>query len=704
LIPLPGVATGGEVQQRSASGIATGTMTLPSLANVEPSTAAEPSRLELLRQVDLALGRRDNPRLALSAALQVLLPNVCQQAVLSIDELDGTSIVTAFVDPELERLAFDIHHRYPPKPTLHPAEVAARTGAPHFCDVTDALMASIAHDTEHLALLRRFGATQLLVLPLRYRDRALGVLALSTDHGRRFSAEDRVLTELVATRIAVHLDTAYFRRRVLVVDDNAAHRYVLRHALSRAGFDVREAGTGAEALQLAREDRPSAVLLDVQLPDMSGGDVCRQLKTDGRTEGIPVIQLSAVFVGAEARESALANGADDFLVAPIEPSKLVAAVQAIVHTLDEQTDSRRSVARERFARIALERVNARMRAITESGLLGTFEWDADGVVVDANDGFLRLVGHTRDDLLSRRLVISSLLAESDTTFDELAAAPLVVERELISRNGEHVSVMFGMASSPELDRRVAFVLDVSESRRRSEFEALLVGIVSHDLRNPLGVVTMAASLLLAQDLTEAQRKLAHRIETAGRKSARLISDLLDFTAARGSGIHLSPEPRDLHELVAQAVEDMHATWPERRIVHERVGEATSQIDQARFEQIATNLIANALQHSPATTAVNIETRGESDAVFFSVQNEGKPISPELTAQLFAPLRRGGDAGHRRGSIGLGLFIVHHLVERHGGTISVRSNEADGTRFTVRLPRAYTPGPPAVSMAQTSLPV
>lgn len=653
-----------------------------------PRSKGEPSRLELLQQVDLALSRGDNPRVAVSRALQLLLPCVCQQAFLYIDELDGsTSIVPVFADPELERLALEIDRRYPPKPTVHPTEVAARTGISFFGDVTEELMASMAHDTEHLALLRRFCATELLVLPLRHRGRALGVLALSTDQGRRFGTEDRMLAELVATRIATHLDTVYFRRRVLVVDEDAGQRDLLRRSLSRAGFEVCEAETGAEALRLARDVKPNVVLLEVQLPDMSAGELCRQLKTGEQTRRIAIIQLSATFAPGSDGERALIQGADDLLVVPIQLDQLVASVQAAVSSVEEQADSRRSVDRERFARIALERVNARLRAITESGLLGTFEWGSDGVLVDANDGFLHMVGHTRDDLLAGRLVISTLLPEPPMLRNGLPGAPLVVERDLIGKDGGQVSVLFGMAPSPEPDRQVAFVLDVSESRRRSELEALLVGIVSHDLRDPLGVITMAASLLLAQELTEPQRKLALRIQTAGRKSARLISDLLDFTVARGSGIHLSPEPRDLHDLVAQAVEELHATWPQRSIVHERVGEAVSHIDQARFEQIAANLIGNALQHSPATTPVHIETRGESDAVFFSVRNAGPPIAPELVAQLFIPLRRGQGAGHRRGSIGLGLFIVHHLVERHGGTIAVTSSEAEGTQFTVRLPRA-----------------
>jgi signal transduction histidine kinase len=604
--------------------------------------ASEPSRLYLLRQVEVALSQCDSPKVALSNALQLLLPNVCQQGVLEIDELDGNaSIVTAFSDPALERLAIEIHRRYPPKPTVHAAGGAARAGETRFHDVTEELMESIAHDREHLALLRQFQATQLLVQPLRRHGRALGVLVLSTDHGRRFTVEDRVLAELVASRIAVHLDTAYLRRRMLLVEDDPAHRNLLRRTLVAAGLDVCEAETGAEALRLAQELRPDVILLDVSPPDL-GFEVRKQLEADERTASIPVIQLA----NAERCVSARAHGARELLHA-----------------------------------------NARLRAITESGLLGTFEWGSDGVILDASDGFLEMVGRTREDVLSRRLALTALFADPAMASEARMAAPLVAERDLIGKDGKPVTVLFGRTPIPELPGRgVAFVLDVSEQRRRSELEALLIGIVSHDLRNPLGVVTMAASLLLSQELTETQRKLAHRIEAAGRKSARLISDLLDFTVVRGAGIQISPEPSDLHDVVAQAVEDLHATWPGRTIAHDRVGEALTHIDQARVEQIAVNLIGNALQHSPATSTVRIETTGDVDSVTFSVRNEGRPISGELIAQLFAPLRRGGNAGYRRGSIGLGLYIAQHLVEAHGGSIDVASNEADGTCFRVRLPR------------------
>jgi signal transduction histidine kinase len=214
---------------------------------------------------------------------------------------------------------------------------------------------------------------------------------------------------------------------------------------------------------------------------------------------------------------------------------------------------------------------------------------------------------------------------------------------------------------------------------------LLLGTVSHDLRNPLGIVTFAAAALLESDLSAAQRKTVQRMMTAGRQSARLVSDLLDFTAARSGGIKLIRVTRDLHAIVDQALDDLRSIWPGRELEHKRVGDGRFSLDEDRMLQIIMNLVGNALQHSPATSTVRVETRGAAGTVEFSVTNEGRPIPPELMSQLFLPLRRGESAGYRPGSLGLGLFIVHHLVLAHGGTIDVVSNETEGTRFTIRLP-------------------
>jgi signal transduction histidine kinase len=232
---------------------------------------------------------------------------------------------------------------------------------------------------------------------------------------------------------------------------------------------------------------------------------------------------------------------------------------------------------------------------------------------------------------------------------------------------------------------LALVLGAQSQNLQPQLDALILGIVSHELRTPLGVISMATNLLLSDDISSAQRRTLQRIVSASRQSDRLVTDLLDFTAARGAGITLLRCQRDLHAIAAQALEDVRATWPGREIDHERLGVAESYIDEDRVAQVVSNLVNNALQHSSPTTKVFVQTRGEPASAVLSVTNFGPPIPAELLAQLFWPLRRGEGAGARRGSLGLGLYIVRHLVDAHQGSIDVVSNDKDGTRFTIRLP-------------------
>src|ERR1700679_1005189 len=116
---------------------------------------------------------------------------------------------------------------------------------------------------------------------------------------------------------------------ILVVDDRPANRYSIVHALARSGFEVIEAESGRDALELAKQ-LPAAILLDVKLPDILGYEVCRRLKSNPRTSHIPVLQLSAAFVDNESRVYALESGADAYLTQPVEPNVLVATVRSLV--------------------------------------------------------------------------------------------------------------------------------------------------------------------------------------------------------------------------------------------------------------------------------------------------------------------------------------------------------------------------------------
>jgi signal transduction histidine kinase len=236
-----------------------------------------------------------------------------------------------------------------------------------------------------------------------------------------------------------------------------------------------------------------------------------------------------------------------------------------------------------------------------------------------------------------------------------------------------------------------------EARHRADFEQQLIGIVSHDLRNPINAISLSAELLLRREGLPAREKgLASRIMSSADRATRMIRDLLDFTQARlGGGIHIEPKAVDLHAMAREAVEEVAVAYPERRILFEGTGEAWGEWDADRLVQVLTNLITNAVTYSPQDSLVKVAARDEGSAVVLEVHNSGAPIPPERLPSIFQPMQRAvarTDTSSR--SVGLGLYIVQHIVLAHGGTIDVRSSEAEGTTFTVRLPR----GPPAAMRA------
>jgi signal transduction histidine kinase len=231
---------------------------------------------------------------------------------------------------------------------------------------------------------------------------------------------------------------------------------------------------------------------------------------------------------------------------------------------------------------------------------------------------------------------------------------------------------------------------VALEQERASFEQQLIGIVSHDLRNPLQAILLGTAGLLRRDeVDERTTKAAARIQLAAERASRMVKDLLDFTQARlGGGIPLTPRPMDLHTLVRETLEELQAAYPERDLRVAAQGEGSGTWDADRLAQVVQNLTSNALKYSPAGTPVTVRSRAEGDRVELQVHNEGEPIGPEALARLFQPMQRATSQADSSGrSVGLGLFIVRHIVEAHGGTVRVESTAEQGTTFSVQLPRS-----------------
>ncbi len=270
--------------------------------------------------------------------------------------------------------------------------------------------------------------------------------------------------------------------------------------------------------------------------------------------------------------------------------------------------------------------------------------------------------------------------------------------ELCYAEGAHVRGEEAELLHAAIDEAMSTVAVEMEQAARSEleeearFRERFIGIVGHDLRSPLGAITFASAVLMQQDeCSEAQSRVVRRISRSADRMARMIKDLLDFTRSRqGGGMPLTRAPTDLRAVCRQVVEEAQIANPQRVVRFAAQGDALGAWDADRLAQVASNLIGNALEHGAADGPVQVRLRdtGAGSVVVLEVHNDGPPIPPELLPRLFDPFRRsaGSDEGAATG-LGLGLFIVHQIVTAHGGTIRVTSDVAQGTTFTVELPRS-----------------
>ena len=243
-------------------------------------------------------------------------------------------------------------------------------------------------------------------------------------------------------------------------------------------------------------------------------------------------------------------------------------------------------------------------------------------------------------------------------------------------------------------RLVGVMQDITARRQQECFEKQLIGIVSHDLRNPLSTIVSAAemlSLLAMRENDEGIIKNVQRVQHAADRATRMIHDLLDFTRARlGAGIPIERKPVCLAPLFQPLVEELRIGHPGRRIEFEAAGDCCGDFDADRLVQVLTNLTENALKYSPPGSPVRITLEHVSMVpttreILLRVHNYGPAIPADLLPHVFEPLQRGETTFEPARSVGLGLFIVKRLVEAHGGRVDVSSSDAEGTRFDVWLP-------------------
>jgi signal transduction histidine kinase len=240
-----------------------------------------------------------------------------------------------------------------------------------------------------------------------------------------------------------------------------------------------------------------------------------------------------------------------------------------------------------------------------------------------------------------------------------------------------------------IDEALAEAVD-RYAKKTSEYRDQLLGIVSHDLRNPLGAILMGSIMLSRHDaLDDQDTRIATRIQNSARRMDRIVGDLLDLTRTRlGSEIPIVRAPIDVGPICQTVIAELEGSHPKAVIRYTSAGDLRGEWDGDRLAQVLSNLLGNALQHGDADRPIGVVARGDGADVVLAVHNAGPPIPKAALSDIFEPMvRHVRDARRSPSGLGLGLYIAKALVTAHGGKVGVTSTAAGGTKFTVRLPRA-----------------
>lgn len=245
---------------------------------------------------------------------------------------------------------------------------------------------------------------------------------------------------------------------------------------------------------------------------------------------------------------------------------------------------------------------------------------------------------------------------------------------------------FDEALDRALTQSVAeFIGELDESRET------FLGILGHDLRDPLATIIAGSKLLLEEDLDRTDaRDIVSRIVATGERMHHLVVDFLDFTRTElGGRMPISRRDADLGRTIRHLVAEFTTSNPTRTINLRVGGDLRGEWDEERLGQAVANLLANALRHGAKDSPIDISVAG-NDEVLIAVHNEGPSIPEARHARVFKPMggiRGEGPAGRRPGHLGLGLYIANAIVAGHDGHIDIVSSPERGTTFTIHLPRA-----------------
>jgi PAS domain S-box-containing protein len=484
------------------------------------------------------------------------------------------------------------------------------------------------------------------------------------------------------------------------VDDNPAALYATTRVLRSAGYEVLQATTGSAALAAAPQ--ADLIVLDINLPDMDGFEVCRRLRANSTTAQLPVLHLSATFTHAQDFELGLEAGADSYLTRPVEPLVLLATVRTLLFA--------------RHADLIRRGLDAKLRTMFKLAPVAIAMLDQSLRYESVNPEFCVLTGYAPEELIGFPAAIvfgeDAKAFEPGPAIGRVRDGPHGGQLSFTRKGGSPAQVEWRLAVEGISGARILVAADITyrlqgelerenllareraaraDAERSNRLKEEFLATLSHELRNPLNAILGWATVLgRAHDLPATVTRGIQAIERNSRLQSQMISDLLDYAGISFGKIRMIASTIDPYPVVRAALDVVNESAVARKIDLQASFEGEGgavEADPARLQQIVWNLLSNAIKFSPEGGTVQVRASLIENSFRLIVRDHGKGISPEFVPRIFERFsQQESSITKNYGGLGIGLAIVKQLVELHHGSIEVSSQgEGLGATFTVNIP-------------------
>jgi two-component system sensor histidine kinase/response regulator len=504
--------------------------------------------------------------------------------------------------------------------------------------------------------------------------------------------------------------------RVLVIEDEANNLDVAQRIIRAAGHEALVATDGQSGLDVARAERPDAILVDLLLPRVDGWTVTRTLRAEPWAARIPIIAVSALAMQQD-RQRAIDAGCDDFVSKPYAPAELRAV---LARFLPEAASLTAGTRRHDVVSAPIDRLGTVLAVDDEPANLDLLSRRLAALgcgVLRASSGeqALAIAERERPDLVlldvmmpgidgwetCRRLKANALTTSIPVIFVTAKDQTDDVVTGFEAGGVDYVAKPFEPVELAARVRSALFTKRLQDELRASNQELIkversrqeLIGMLGHDIRNLANSVVAFLQLVGMGQLDPARPEFAELLglsESNVSEMLRMVNALLDVYKLEEGRLEAVPQAFRLEELARKSISQVKPEARAKNIsVTSEVGDATVFVDDGLIVRVLTNLLANAVKHTPSGGRVRVEARKAdegTDFVLIRVSDTGPGITNEDAPNVFDRFYQGG-SGRSRGGTGLGLAFCRLAVALHGGTIRVANPGQPGATIDLTLPAA-----------------